>query len=146
MKKINLIPIILSIILAALIIITTTFLVIIPGHHANDCYGRGGFVDGYLSCTNGQFESDISSNNETYTFDNVIDLVSDDREIDLLRFFPNKMDGTGSGGSTWDDGYSLSHEWLNGTRTYEEFSNNGTLLKSIKIYDEPEKTILIMMK
>lgn len=40
--------------MASLIIITTVFLVIIPSVHANDCYGRGGFVVGYLSCASDQ--------------------------------------------------------------------------------------------
>lgn len=54
MNKINLFPILLSIILVALITIATIFLVVIPYVHANDCYGRGGFVVGYLSCASEQ--------------------------------------------------------------------------------------------
>ena len=73
-------------------------------------------------------------------------LVTSDPEIDLIRFYPNKMDGYSGGKGTWGDGYSLNHEWKNGTRVWEEFSTNGTLLKSIKIYDEPERDILIILK
>jgi len=73
-------------------------------------------------------------------------LVTSDREIDLIRLFPNDMNGQSGGKGTWDDGYSLNSDLPDGTRTWEEFSKNGTLLKSIKIYDEPEKEILIILK
>ena len=73
-------------------------------------------------------------------------LVSSDSEVDLIRFYPNKLDGYSGGKGTWDGGYSLNHEWQNGTRIWQEFSNNGTLLKSINIHDEPEREILIILK
>ena len=67
-------------------------------------------------------------------------------DMDQIRLFPNHMDGFGSGKGTWHDGYSLHEHKKDGTRIWEEFSKNGTLLKSIKIYDEPEKEILILLK
>lgn len=88
----------------------------------------------------------IWTNNEYIEIDDVVGLVTPDREIDLIRFYPNNMDGYSSGKGTWPDGYSLTKELKDGTRIWEEFSNNGTLLKSIKIYDEPEKEILILLK
>jgi len=67
-------------------------------------------------------------------------------DVNIIRLSPNQMDGFGSGKGTWHDGYSLHEHKKDGTRIWEEFSKNGTLLKSIKIYDEPEKEILILLK
>jgi hypothetical protein len=73
-------------------------------------------------------------------------LTSSDPEVKLIQLFSNDMNGQSNGKGTWDDGYSLTSRLPDGTRTWEEFSNNGTLLKSIRINDEPEKEILILLK
>lgn len=67
-------------------------------------------------------------------------------DVNIIRLFPNDMNGFSSGKGTFPDGYSLHEDKKDGTRIWEEFSKNGTLLKSIKIYDEPEKEILILLK
>ena len=76
----------------------------------------------------------------------IFTLTASDPEVVLIRLTPSDMNGVTTGKGTFNGGYTLDFSWPNGTRTYEKFLDDGTLLKSIKIYDEPEKDILIILK
>ena len=81
-----------------------------------------------------------------FEIDDIVGLVGPDRDMNLIRLHPNDVSGYSGGKTTWPDKYALHRDTADGTRTYEVFSNNGTLLKSIKIYDDREKDILIILK
>lgn len=73
-------------------------------------------------------------------------LVSADPEIGLITFDPNIDGGLKTGGGTFPDGYTLTKDYPNGTRTFYQYDNNDTLRKSIVIHDEHEKSITIIFK
>ena len=76
----------------------------------------------------------------------IVQLLSSDPNVDLITFDPNDMNGWTGGKGTYSTGYNLRNSLPDGTRTFEEHSLNGTLLKSITIHDVPEKRITIILK
>jgi len=85
-------------------------------------------------------------NREALTFDEIVSLVGPDREVELIRLYPNDVVGHSGGKGTFPGGYTLHSDLANGTRTYNKFLDDGTLLKSIRINDDREKEILILLK
>lgn len=77
---------------------------------------------------------------------NIFTLVSSDPDVSLITFDPSNNNGLSSSKGIGVDKEYFTKTLPNGTRTYEEYSLNGTLLKSIKFFDETEKTITIIIK
>ncbi len=69
-----------------------------------------------------------------------------DPDVTLISLNPNQMLGIGTSTGSGPDNNHSGKFYKNGTRTYYEYSNNGTLLKSIIIHDVPEKNIEIIIK
>lgn len=73
-------------------------------------------------------------------------MVGPDLDMDVITLFPNEMNGISTSHGNFTNYKHYTKYFENGTRVYTELDHNGKLLKEIRIYDVPEKTIMTIIK
>lgn len=89
---------------------------------------------------------EISTSQKYLRIGDISTLVGPDHDMELITLFPNDMNGYSFGINNTTNSKKYSYEFENGTRIFKEINNNGTLLKEIKIFDVPEKMIVVLLK